>query len=331
MMTSMKSRIAGLAALSVLLAPTHAIAGPTGPAVTAVEDALPALPWHMVNLRWQSAAVTDFRQFSIDVDISQAVPAETYNLYLSTLYGHINGDFYYGGIQTNVNGWDAMAPADKKRLHGGPGFIFSRWSRTPSLSLADVRATPGGFVEAAGYEGHFVSGRRPYPWQAGKYTFTLRRLDTQLVDGKPFTWVGCFVHEHTTGKDTFVNALRFAGDTLKHDGGNTVFLEFYATEKNRAKPDLATLPPLVVKYSNLRFNGAPADLNKVTTHFIRRAEKRSDGLSAPVSPNLVHVSAAPDGREITCTLVNKPFPDAEEPSRTLWEKATAPAVAAAPH
>lgn len=324
----MKFPVLFCAALAMSLSPLVSAAGPAvapeAPVVVAEKPAaLPHLPWHMINLWWKSPAVDDFTQFSIDVDISQDVPAETYNLYISTIYGHINGEYYYGGIQTNVNGWDAMAPGDKKRLHGGHGFIFSRWSEKPTLSLDDVRATPGGFVEAAGYEGHFVSGRRPYPWKAGKYTFTLRKMDTQIVNGKPFSWVGGFVLEHATGKEIFVSALRFAGDTLKHDGMNSAFLEFYATAKLHAQPDIASLPPLVVKYSNLRFNGAPADLDKVSARFIRKAEKRGDGLSAPISPNLLHVKASDDGREITCTLVNKPFADAEEPSRTLWEKSKA--------
>jgi hypothetical protein len=309
-----------LAACSSDVAASDAVK-PVSDAPVAIDSAkLPGLPWHMVNLWWKSPAIEDFRQFSIDVDLSQDVSAETYNLYISTLYGHINGEYYYGGIQTNVNGWDAMAPGDKKRLHGGHGFIFSRWSEKPTLSLDDVRATPGGFVEAAGYEGHFVSGRRPHPWKAGKYTFTLRRLDTQVVNGKPFTWVGGFVHEHATGKDIFISALRFAGDTLKHDGMNAAFVEFYATGKNSKKPDIAMLPPLVVKYSNLRFNGAPADLDKVSAKFIRKAAKRPDGLHSPISPNILHVNSSEDGREVTCTLVNVPFADAEEPNRTLWEK-----------
>jgi len=280
---------------------------------------LPRLPWHMVNIWWNTKGeVPDFSEFSVDIDISTDIPAEKYNLYISPFFGTINGSSIYGGIQTNCNGWDAMKPEDQKRLHGGHGFIFSRWSDKPDLTLADVRATPGGFVEAAGYEGNFVSGRRPYPWTAGKYTFSLRRMDTQMADGKPFTWVGAFVHEHATHKDVFVNALRFPGDKLVHNGKSAAFLEFYSTEKLHTPPDIASLPPLEVKFSNLRFNGAPADLTKVDAAFIRKEMKRSDGLGAPISPNLMRVSASEDGREITCRLQNKVFPDSEEPNRTLW-------------
>lgn len=273
----------------------------------------------MVNLWWDTAgAVQEFTEFSVDIDISTDIPSEKYNLYISPFFGKINDSAIYGGIQTNCNGWDAMNPADQKRLHGGPGFIFSRWSDHKDLSMADVRATPGGFVEAAGYEGDFVSGRRPFQWTAGKYTFALRAMDTEMKDGKPYTWVGAFVHEHKTGKEIFVTALRFPGDKLVHNGKSAAFMEFYATEKLHTPPDIASLPPLEVKFSNVRFNGGPAALTKVSANFIREAMKRGDGLAAPISPNLVHVSASPDGREISCKLQNAVFPDAEEPNRTLW-------------
>lgn len=280
---------------------------------------LPPLPWHMVNIWWSNhAEVRDFSSFSVDVDISTDIPSDTYNLYISPFTGSLNGNMIYGGIQTNCNGWDAMNPEDKKRLDGGHGFIFSRWSDKPDLSLKDVRATPGGFVEAAGYEGNFVSGRRPHPWKAGKYTFRLQRLDTEITDGKPFTWVGAFVHEHSTGNVVFVNALRFPGDTLVHSGKNAAFMEFYATQKLRTPPELATLPALVVKFSKLSYNGVPADIEKINVNFVRKAMKRGDGLAAPISPNLMHVSSSEDGREITCRLVNQPFDDKEQPNRMLW-------------
>jgi hypothetical protein len=283
---------------------------------------LPKLPWHMVNLWWHAAGpIEDFAEFSIDIDISTDMPAETYNLYIAPFGGMtINGESVYGGIQSNCNGWDALAPGDHKRLHGGHGFIFSRWSKQSDLTLEDVRATPGGFVETASYEGHFASARRPYPWTAGKYTYALRRLDTQMVNGRPLTWVGAFVGEHATGREVFVGALRFPGDKLTNSGVNSAFMEFYSTEKNGKAPEIAALPPLVVKYSNLRFNGQPADLTKISARFIRKQEKRSDGLTAPISPNLLQVRASEDGREITCSLQNKIFADAEEPSRTLWTK-----------
>lgn len=309
-----------LACAAFIAAPTFADEPAPAKPTTPAAAELPGLPWHMVNLWWKGPEIMDFQSFSIDVDISEDVLSEKYNLYISTVYGSLNGFNYYGGIQTNCNGWDAANPASKKRLHGGHGFIFSRWSDKPDLTLDFVRPAKGGFVESAGYEGDFVSGRRPYPWKAGKYTFSLVRMDTQIVDGKPFTWVGCFVKEHATGADLFVNALRFPGDTLKQNGLNAAFIEFYSTSKLHGKPDIASLPPLVIRYSNLRFNGAPADFDHVSVNYIRKQMKRADGLGTPISPNLIRTVASPDGKEITCTLGNRILRDDEEPSRTLFKK-----------
>jgi hypothetical protein len=55
-------------------------------------------------------------------------------------------------------------------------------------------------------------------------------------------------------------------------------------------------------------------------HFIRKEEKRADGLRAPISPNQVRVSASEDGREITCALLSKNLDDDDEPNRALWTK-----------
>lgn len=311
-----------LAAATVFAPLAPAAESPATPPPAAEKARTPKLPWHMINLWWKTAgAVQDFSEFAIDVDISTAVPSDKYNLYISPFCGSINGSMFYGGIQSNCNGWNAAKPEDQKRLHGGPGFIFSRWSDKPDLTLGDVRATPGGFVEAAGYEGNFVSGRRPYPWTAGKYTFSLRRMDTQWLDGKAHTWVGAFVHEHTTGKNIFVNALRFPGESLVYNGSNAAFLEFYQTSEISKAPVIADLPPLEVKFSNYRVNGAPADLKAVDAKFIREEMKRADKLDTPISPNLVRVTASEDGREITCRLQNTVYADHEEPSRRLWPAA----------
>jgi hypothetical protein len=285
------------------------------PAAEETAVKLPPTPWHMVNLHWYNhGELKNFDTFAVDVEISCDMPSEKYLLYIAPLCGTINGDSFYGGIQTRTSGWDAMKPGEQKMQPERPAFIFSRWSEKPDLTLKDVRATPGGFIELAGYEGDFASGRKPYPWKAGKYTYTLQRLDTEMVDGKPYTWLGAFVHEHSTGKDVFVSALRFEGDTLTHGDENSGFIEFYGDKA----PEISKLPPLAVRFSKLRYNGAPADLKTVTVNFIRQPMNRPDKLDAPISPNIMHVSATKDGQAVTCKLVNKIFPDSEEQDRVLW-------------
>ena len=72
----------------------------------------------------------------------------------------------------------------------------------------------GGFFKSSGHEGDFVSVRRPFEWKKGKYTYKLTRMDQQMIDDKPCTWVGAFVYSHEKDENVFVGALRFKGEKL---------------------------------------------------------------------------------------------------------------------
>ena len=74
-----------LAALLALSPCIHA--EESAPAATEEKaPALPRLPWHMVNLWWSTKGeVKDFSEFSVDIDISHDIPADTYNLYILSL------------------------------------------------------------------------------------------------------------------------------------------------------------------------------------------------------------------------------------------------------
>jgi hypothetical protein len=324
---SMFARLIAIALLATACSSTRFSAqrAAGSPSPAAIDPAtLPALPWHMTNIWWHAAPTPDFSSFSIDVDISCDIPSDTYNLYISPLNGHLNNLQFYGGIQSNCNGWSAKTPSDHTRLHGGHGFIFSRWGSQADLSLNDVRPNPDGLVETAGYEGNFVSGRCPYSWKAGRYTLSILRLDATVIDNKPYTWFGYFVREHQTNKLVFVTALRFPGTSFVHSGQNCAFIEFYSTAKNHQKPDIASLPPLQVTFSNLCFNGSPANLQDIQVRFLRKDEKRKDKLATPISPNILHVTSSSEGQSVTCRLANQIFPDADEPNRCLWKKPVPP-------
>ena len=73
---------------------------------TAAGIELPPRPWHVANIWWEfDDAVKHFESLEIDVSIDRDVP-ETYNLYISPCgLAKINNLQFYGGIQTNINGW----------------------------------------------------------------------------------------------------------------------------------------------------------------------------------------------------------------------------------
>ncbi len=87
---------------------------------------LPKRPWHVANIWWDfEKPVEHFTSLEMDVTIDRDVPS-TYNLYISPCgIAKINGLQFYGGIQTNINGWasrenhDAIFPGRARFFRAG--------------------------------------------------------------------------------------------------------------------------------------------------------------------------------------------------------------------
>ena len=104
---------------------------------------LPKYPWHVVNFWWDfEKPVEHFTSLEIDVTIDRDVP-ETYNLYVSPCgIAKINELQFYGGLQTNINGWPNKD--SRERVFPGKGAIFSRWSSDKKTPIGLEHATVGG-------------------------------------------------------------------------------------------------------------------------------------------------------------------------------------------
>jgi hypothetical protein len=225
---------------------------------------LPRLPWHVANIWWNFAKpVEHFTSLEIDITIDRDVPSD-YNLYISPCgIADINGMSFYGGIQTNINGW--ANPESKERVHRGKGAIFSRWShdkKTP-IGLNHVRtAGEDCLVESAGYEGEFASVRRPFAWSKGTYTWSLTKGATEEADGKPATWFTCKV-KPAGGEAMEVGSLRFEGTDFTYWGKHSAFVEVYST----AKIPKSGIPKVNVTFSTPRLNGTAPVLTKVSAYY----------------------------------------------------------------
>ncbi|MCE9546762.1 MAG: hypothetical protein K8T25_14880 [Planctomycetia bacterium] len=185
-----------------------------------------------------------FESYSVDVTVSEDVPAST-NLYISPIgNGRLSGTQFYGGIQTQADG---NTRSDPRLQRIGPGFLMSMWGER---SLDAIRPSQGGFFQSSGHEGNFVSVRRPYAWNKGKYTYRVVKMDKQMVDGKPATWVGAFVYCHEKNENIFVGALRFKGENLVLERKIASFIEIYGSRK-----PVDQIPKLVVTFGNLKVNG----------------------------------------------------------------------------
>lgn len=110
---------------------------------------------------------------------------------------YVSGYAAYFGMQTQI--------ADGSFVQRGKGFIFSRWD---TRDLEDVRAPSDAFTESGGYEGQFVSVRRPYHWGEGTYTFSV--VAEEPDDGG--RWFSLHVTDHSADEKIWVGSLRFPGE-----------------------------------------------------------------------------------------------------------------------
>jgi hypothetical protein len=217
----------------------------------AVDATLPGRPWHLANIWWEfDQAIEHFKSLEIDITIDRDIPSD-YNLYISPCgSSQINGLQFYGGLQTNINGWESREVM--KRVHRGKGAIFSRWShdKKTKLSFADLRAEKDGLFETAGYEGEFASVRRPLAWTKGTWTYSITQDAQETVDGQTYTWFLCQVKDPDK-KVTDIGRLRFEGSDFTYSPKHSAFVEVYAT----APLPRSGIPMVNISFGWPRING----------------------------------------------------------------------------
>ena len=240
-----------LVALSFNLGAATATNSPTAP------KRLPSQPWHTADIWWTFEAPTPhFESLEMEVTIDRDVP-DTVNLYVSPCgIARINTMDFYGGLQSNINGWANRT--NHTRVHPGKGAIFSRWSsdKKAPVDLENVReAGPDCLVESAGYEGEFASVRRPFAWTKGTYTYQITKAETETAGGKTNTWFTCRV-KAADGTVREVGSLRFEGDDFTFWARHAAFVEVYSTEKISR----SAIPEVKVTFGYPRVNGHPPRL-----------------------------------------------------------------------
>ncbi len=235
-----------------------AITCPVG-AQPAAEKQYARMPWHLVDIWWDLGKESPFESLSVDVTISEDVPSSV-NLYISPVgLAHLSKIPFYGGIQTQADGHTRK---DQRIRTIGPGFLFSMWGER---SLDAIRPSVGGFCQSSGHEGDFVSVRRPYGWKKGQYTYKLVRMDMEVIEGKPCTWVGAFVYSHEKDENVFVGALRFKGENLVLDRRVANFVEVYG----RRRP-VSDIPKVTVTFGTIKVNGQRVEKPTATAVYPKR-------------------------------------------------------------
>lgn len=225
---------------------------------------LPRLPWHMADVWWEfESATTTFESLSVEVAIDRDIP-DTYNLYIAPVgIAKINGLDFYGGLQSNINGW--ASKESRTRVHPGKGAIFSRWSRDKQrpIGLNHVRMAKGGLCESAGYEGEFCSVRRPFAWTKGTYTYSIVKGDLETIEGQPHTWFHCLVRSHQDEAVTYVGSLRFEGSDFEFWARHAAFVEIYSTQKIPK----SGIPKVNVKFGYPRINSTAPALKRAWVNY----------------------------------------------------------------
>lgn len=225
---------------------------------------LPKYPWHMVNILWDfEKPIERFTSLEMDVTIDRDVPSD-YNLYVSPCgLAMINGFQFYGGLQSNINGWPNKE--SRERVFPGKGVIFSRWSndnKTP-IGLEHVRVGSADcVVESAGYEGKFASVRRPFVWTKGTYTYQITKGASEVVNGKDATWFHCKIKE-SKGSWLDVGSLRFVGTDFTYWAKQFAFAEIYST----SKIPKSGIPNVVITFGWPRLNGQKVALKKASAYY----------------------------------------------------------------
>jgi hypothetical protein len=265
----------------------------------------------MANLWWDIPPTEDFESLDIDVRVKGEADPSKLNLYIAPIgIGQFNDTNFYGGIQTNIGGYGVSPDSPTGPYHKGKGAIFSRWGNK-DLDTSFVRPAANGLIEAAGYEGDFASGRRPYAWTEGTYTYSLRRLSYEKdKEGKEWTWVGAFVSEKSKGDFTHVASLKFPGRNLKFWGRHSAFIEIYGGKK----VDIAALPPLEIGIGHPRINGKPVAIRRLSLVYPTRG---------PVSPPIMSGLLSADGSEVIFHLHNRLLAD-QKPQQVLIERKPEP-------
>ena len=251
-------------------------------------------PWHLVDLWWDIGKESPFESYSIDVDISDDVPS-TKNLYIAPIgIAHLGKTPFYGGIQTQVDGYTKR---DQHLRKIGPGFIFSMWGER---SLNAIRPSIGGFCQSSGHEGDFVSVRRPYEWKKGKFTYKVVRMDKEEIDGQPSTWVGVFVFSHEKDENVFVGALRFKGENLVLAGKVASFVEVY-----RPRIPVEEIPKLTVTFGNLVVNGKPVKVKTASAIYPKSIPDYAEAVGKDEAVVVTVGQAVEDRKERKVVLIGK--------------------------
>ena len=125
----------------------------------------------------------------------------------------------------------------------------------------------------------------------GTAIYRLTRMDQQMIDGKPYTWVGAFVYSHEKDENVFVGALWFKGEKLVLDRKVANFVEVYG----RQRP-VADIPKVTVTFGPPVVNGTTTKNPTAEASYPKGVPDYADAVAKDGSL-VITVGQAVEGRE----------------------------------
>lgn len=214
-----------------------------------VKDFAISLPWHLVDISYDLKEVADFKSLSIDVNILDSISDST-ALYIAPFgIGKLNNRDFYGGIQTQSDGF-THNPYHEKFEHIskiGRGIIFSRWDQR---STDAIQLATNGYAASNDDEGDFISVRNKFHWKKGRYCMTLFSTNKHvLVNDTICTFVGMKIYSYENNITQLAGYLAFPGKTLRLDKNLAIFVELYGD-----KTSISQVPQCKIEFSNFKLN-----------------------------------------------------------------------------
>ena len=222
-------------------------------------------PWHLVDVFYELKEVSNFKSLSIDVDISDSIPDST-ALYIAPFgIGSINNHYFYGGIQTQADGFLHKPYHQNSEAISkiGRGIIFSRWDQR---STDAIQLAPNGYASSNDDEGDFISVRNKFHWGKGKYRLTLFATDKHVsVNDTICTFVGMEIYSYGNKTNQLAGYLAFPGKELKLEKTLAIFVELYGD-----KSSMSDVPTCKIKLSNFKLNQQNMNPKKVSAIYDRK-------------------------------------------------------------
>ena len=171
-------------------------------------------PWTLAEVWFDFGDDIEFDRYSIDLTLRRDLSAEAPLLIAPIFDAAMNGRVLSAGARMQAGGYSFTHQREREQV---PSAAVLRMSGQAEPSLART-ASDGGMYDWGDEADPYLGLTLPMHWAKGRYTLYLRKESQRRLDGRPYTWIGYYVYSHTSGTESFVGSIRFAGTAFTLGG-----------------------------------------------------------------------------------------------------------------